>query len=92
LVDNFYEAFNISVVLREFNQLIDSLSVVFSNFKIPTTPQIKYEIKMRYKPSIPNNIKCWQVFKDDQQIKISMEMIDEFTSTHINSDDEEGTK
>jgi hypothetical protein len=57
MIDNFYIAFNIFVVLREFNHPVDSLAVVVNTFKVPTTPQIKYEIKMRYKPSIPDNIK-----------------------------------
>ena len=66
LIDNFYEAFNIFVVLREFNQLADSLAVVTSTLKVPMTPQIKYEIEMRYKPSIHDNIKYSEVFEDDQ--------------------------
>jgi hypothetical protein len=48
LIDNFYEAFNIIVVLREFNQQADSLSLAASTFKPPTIPQVKYEIEMRY--------------------------------------------
>jgi hypothetical protein len=42
---------------------------------------MRYEIEMRYKPSIPDNIKYWQVFEDDQQIKRFMEVIDEFSNT-----------
>jgi hypothetical protein len=51
------------IVLREFNQLTDSLETASSTFKVPTTPQFKYEIKMRYKPSIPDNIKYWKFLK-----------------------------
>ena len=32
-------------------------------------------------PSIPNNYKYWQVFEDDLQIKIFLEMSDEFSNT-----------
>jgi ribonuclease HI len=92
LIDNFYEAFNIFVVLREFNQQVDSLAVAANTFKTPAIPQVKYEIEMRYRPSIPDNIKYWQVFEDDQQIKKFMEVIDEFENTHIDSDDEEESK
>jgi hypothetical protein len=53
MIDNFYEAFNIFVVLREFNQPTDSLAVAANTFKVPATPQVKYEIEMRYIPSIP---------------------------------------
>jgi hypothetical protein len=57
VLDNFYEAFNISVVLREFNQPANSLVVEASTFKVLTTPQVKYEIEMRCIPSIRDNIK-----------------------------------
>jgi hypothetical protein len=57
LIYNFYEAFNITVVLREFNQQVDSLALETSTFKPPTIPQFKYEIEMRNIPSIPDNIK-----------------------------------
>jgi hypothetical protein len=66
MIDNFYVAFNIYVFLRDFNQQTDSLVVVDSTFKVPTNPQIKYEIEMRYKPSIHDNIKYSEVFEDDQ--------------------------
>ena len=44
---------------------------------------------MRHQPSIPDNIRHWQVFERDQQIKIFLEMINEFFSTHIDQDIEE---
>jgi hypothetical protein len=56
-IDNFYVAFNIFVVMREFNHPFDSLAVAANTFKVPSTPQIKYEIKMRCKPSIHDSIK-----------------------------------
>jgi hypothetical protein len=89
LIDNFYKAFNITVVSREFNQQVDSLAIAASTFKTPVVPQMRYEIEMRYRPSIPDNIKYWKVFEDDQQIKIFMEVIDEFSNTYVDSDDEE---
>jgi hypothetical protein len=92
MVDNFYVAFNISIVLREFNKPVDSLVVASNTFKVLATPQIKYDIKMRYRPSIPDNIKYSQYFEDDQQIKKFMEVIDEFSNTHIDPDHEEDTK
>jgi hypothetical protein len=51
---------------------------------------MKYDIEMRYIPSIPDNIKYWKVFEDDQQIKMFMEVIEEFSNIHVDSDDEEG--
>jgi len=44
---------------------------------------------MRYKPSIPDNIKHWKAFGDDQQIKMFLEIINEFSFTSIDQDGEE---
>jgi len=38
---------------------------------------------MRHRPSIPNNVQHWQVFEDDEKIKKFLEMVDEFSKTHI---------
>ena len=57
IIDKFYVAFNISTIFREFNQPIDSLEITISTFKVLATPQFKYEIEMRYKPSIHDNLK-----------------------------------
>jgi len=56
LIDNFFLAFNISFVPREDNILVDSLAVSISNFKIPLPPKPKYDVEVKYRPSIPNNV------------------------------------
>jgi ribonuclease HI len=68
LIDNFFLAFNISFIPGEENTLVDSLVVLASLFKIPLPPKIKYEVEIRYRPSILDNIKHWKVFKDDLEI------------------------
>jgi hypothetical protein len=60
-----------------------------STVKTPIVPQIKYEIEMRYRPSILDNIKYWKVFDDDEKIKKFIEVIVEFENIHVYSDDEE---
>jgi hypothetical protein len=57
------------------NQQADSLALAASNFKIAILPNLVFEVEVRHKPSIPGNIKNWQVFKDDQEIKIFLEDI-----------------
>ena len=57
LIDNFYKAFNIIVVSRELNQQDDTLSISSNTFKTPATPQMRYEIEMRYRTSVSDNIK-----------------------------------
>jgi len=61
-----------------------------STFKTLAIPQMKYDIEMSYKPSIPDNMKYWKFFEYDHQIKMFMEFIKEFVKIHVGSDDEEG--
>jgi ribonuclease HI len=57
LVDNFFLAFNISFIPREVNQKADSLALVASTFIPSIGPNIKYQVEVRHRTSIPDNIK-----------------------------------
>jgi hypothetical protein len=86
LIDNFFLAFNISFVPREYNTLDDSLAKNASKFKIPLPPKPKYDVEVKYRPSILDNVKHWKVFEDDNEIKRFMETIDEFSALPIDQD------
>jgi ribonuclease HI len=86
LIDNFFSAFNISFIPREENTLADSLAVSASLFRIPLPPKIKYGVEIRYRPSIPDNIKHWKVFEDDLEIEKFLQSVDEFSALHIDQD------
>jgi ribonuclease HI len=86
LVDSFFIAFNISFVPREENAMVDSLVVSASNFRFPQPPKLRYVVEVKYRPSIPNNVKHWKVFEDDLEIKRFLETIDEFSALHIDQD------
>jgi len=64
--------------------------MVVSTFETPNIPKVKYEIEMRYMPSIENNIKHRRVFEDDQQIKRILEVIEEFPAINIDMDEDKG--
>ena len=81
LIDHCFSAFNLTYISRETNQLVDSLAVVASNFKVPLQPKASYEIHIKYRPSILENIKHLQVFEDDQQVHKFLECIDEFSES-----------
>jgi hypothetical protein len=57
-----------------------------SNFRVPLPPKLKYEVEVKYRPSIPDNVKHWKVFEDDLEIKIFLETVDEFSDLHIDQD------
>jgi ribonuclease HI len=69
LVDSFFLDFNISFVPREENTMEDSMVVSTSNFRVPLPPKLKYEVKVKYRPSIPDNVKHCKVFEDNFEIK-----------------------
>jgi hypothetical protein len=79
-------AFNISFVPREENTVEDSLAISTSNFKVPLPPKLKYDVEVKYKPFIPENVKHWKVFEDDLEIKTILETVDEFSALHIDQD------
>jgi hypothetical protein len=64
----------------------DSLATSASNFKVPLPPKFRYDMEVKYKCSIPNNVKHWKVFKDDLEIKRFLETIEEFSEMHIDQD------
>jgi len=92
LIENFFLTFNIHAIPIEENKKVDSLVIAESTFKSPKVSNIKYEIEMKYKPSIPDNVKNWQVFEDDQHIKTFLEMIEKFSATHINREDDQNNE
>jgi hypothetical protein len=86
LIDNFFSTFNISFIPREENTLADSLAVSASLFRIPLPPKIKYDVEIRYRPSVSDNIKHWKLFDDDLEIKKFLQSVDEFSALHIDQD------
>jgi hypothetical protein len=82
-VDNLFLAFNITFVHRNLNQQDDSLALAASNFKTLMFPNLKFEVEVRHRPSIPDNIKNWWVFKDDEEIQRFLKTIEEFSNISI---------
>jgi hypothetical protein len=66
--------------------VVDSLAVSTSHFRIPILPKLKYDVEVKYMPSIPDNVKYWKVFEDDDKLKRFLEINDEFYALHIDQD------
>ena len=74
------------MVPRYENTVVDSLAVAAGKFKTPSAGQREYQVDIVNRPSIPDNCKYWQVFEDDMQIKIFLELSGEFVNTHIDGE------
>lgn len=43
---------------------------------------------MKYRPSLPDNVKCWKVFQVDDQINRLSQAFDHFVDIHIDQEKE----
>ena len=89
IIDNLFIAFNISFIPRYHNQTVDSLALAATHLRIPKQTQLKCPIEVRYRPSVPDNIKQWRVFEDDIEIKKFLELTSEFSNLLIEQDEDE---
>jgi ribonuclease HI len=90
-----FSIFEISYIPRDMNQLADSLAVSASTFIPPMPPKLSYEIQVKYRPSLPDNVKYWKVFEDDDELSRFLQVVDEFSDLHIdqqNLNEEESQK
>jgi ribonuclease HI len=81
-------AFNISYIPRAMNQLANSLAISVNTFNPSMPPKINYEIQVKYRPSLPDNVKFWKVFDDGEQLVRFLEVIDEFSTLHIDHENQ----
>ena len=74
---------------RDQNNLDDSLVVATSTLR-PSEDIMKGEGKLEiiFRPSIPNNIDHWQVFKDDEQVLKFIHNIEEFSYFNVSYKEE----
>ena len=85
-MDNFFSTFNTSFIPRDQNQTADSLALEATFFKVPQNTQLRYPIEVRQTPSILDNVKHWRVFQDDPKIKKFLELTSEFSTSHIDEE------
>jgi hypothetical protein len=65
------------------------LATSVAEFSPPNLDHLSYSVKVMHRPAIPDNIKQWQVFKDEEQIQRFLLMVDEYTNINIYSDGED---
>ena len=78
------------VIPREHNVIADALAVFASLSKILIHANKKYEIQVKHRPTVPDNVKYWQVFEDDQHVNRFLTTSQEFENCVI--DDENVAK
>ena len=78
--------FELSYIPRAMNHLDDSLTVSASLF-VPLLPlKLSYDIQVKYIPSLPDNVKFWKVFENDDELSKFLQVVDEFSNMHIDQE------
>ena len=85
---NYFTEHTIWVVHGYENILAGTLAVAARKFKTTTAGQWKYMVDIVNRPSIPDNSKYWQVFEDDMQIKIFLDLSGEFVNTQVDNEND----
>ena len=68
--------------------IVDTFEVAASTFKIPIYLNTKYTIEVKDRPTIPNNVKYWQVFEDDDHIESFLTLYHDYENTTIDEEEE----
>ena len=63
-----FPKYTLTTVPRAQNIIANSLATIASNLKIPINSSNKFEIHIKHRPSVPDNLKYYQVFWDDKEI------------------------
>lgn len=85
LLKSFTE-FQITKISRTHNLHAHSLATFASTCKLPFEPHHCFTAEAKYKPSVPNNVKDWQVFDDDTQINNFLTLQQEFAGLNIDTE------
>ena len=81
---------DLQVMPRGQNILADGLAMLATTCKIPFRPTRKYTVEVKCRPTVPDNIRYWQVFGNDDQIGYFMQCNNDFKCKNIDleNDDE----
>ena len=88
IIHSYFTTFYIYYISREANQLAHSMAIVASSFKVPQDTKFGYEIKLKCRPLVLDNIKHCQVFEDEQEVKRFMECVEEFSIAQIDLEED----
>jgi hypothetical protein len=88
-VIEFFDAMDLIAIPRDQNSLAENLVVAGSTLP-PSEDLMKGEGKLEiiFRPSIPDNIDHWQVFKDDEQVLRFIHNVNEFSNFNVSYKEE----
>ena len=78
--------FKLSYIPKALNHSVDFLAVSASLFVPPLPPKLSYDVQVKYRPSLPDNVKFWRVFENDEELSKFLQLVDEFSDIHIDQE------
>jgi len=81
-----FTEFNLAKISRSHNIHAHSLATFASTCKFPFGPNHHFTIEIKHRPTVPNNVKDWQVFENNAQINNFLTLEQEFSSINIDMD------
>jgi len=72
------------------NVIEDYLATTASNLKIPMNSNNKFEIYVKRRPIVPDNLRYWQVFQDDKEIEDFLQNEGKYKHTSIDGEQDDG--
>eukprot|EP00253_Pinus_taeda_P028367 PITA_28367 len=83
---NSFTEFQITKIPRTHNLHAHSLATFASTCKLPFETQHCFAAEVKHRPSVPNNVKYWQVFEDDKQTNNFLTLQQEFAGLNIDTE------
>ena len=80
---------DLQVMSRGQNILADRLATSAATCKIPFRSTCPYTVEVKCRPTVPDNIRYWQVFGNDDQIEDFLQCKNDFECTNIDLENEE---
>ena len=82
--------YTLTSVPRTQNVIADSLATTANNLKIPMNSNNKFEIHVKYHPTVPDNLRYWQVFQGDKEIEDFLQNEGKYKDTSIDGEQDDG--
>lgn len=81
--------YTLTCIPRAQSVIADALATATSNLKIPMNSSNKFEIHVKHRPAVPDNLRYWQVFWDDKEINDFLQNEGNYKDASIDRDCDE---
>lgn len=78
-----FPEYTLTAVPRSQNIIANSLATTASNLKIPMNSSNKFEIRVKHRPTVLDNLRYWKVFWDDNEINSFLQNEGKFKNAFV---------